>query len=162
MTIPLSLIWVYFENIGWRSKYFKCIRKFLNFPPDLRGRWEGVLDRINENDPHKFVIEIKQTMTKIQVNTYSRSGGSVSIIDSVCTDKMEDDFILCYLWEGETKRLRAHSGESGKFSGYTMLKFINTKEEKKLKGDYFTNRKPEQTMGIIEVFWVGFELKKKY
>ena len=162
VTIPLSLIWLYFEKIGWRNRCWKWIGRFLNFPPDLRGRWEGTLDRANENNPHKFVIEIKQTMTKIQVNTYSNYGSSSSIIDSICTDKMEDDFILCYLWEGETKPLSTQVGESGIFRGYTILTFIGTNDDKRLKGDYFTNRKPLQTMGVIDVSWIGIELKKKY
>lgn len=162
VTIPLTLIWLFFEKIGWRCKYFKWLRKSLNFPPDLRGRWEGTLDRIDENNPHKFVIEIKQTMTKIQINAYSRRGMSESIVDAICTDKMEDDFTLCYLWEGEAGKLSEQINESGKFKGYTILKFINTKEGKKLNGDYFTNRKPLQTIGKIDVDWHGFDLLKTY
>ena len=162
VTIPLSLIWLYFEKIGWRSSFWNWFGKIMHFPPDLRGRWEGKIDRIGENQPHEFVIEIKQTMTKIQVYTYSKRGKSESIIDAICSDKMEDDFTLCYLWEGETGLLPKQSYESGKFKGYTMLKFMKLNNEKKLIGDYFTNRKPMQTMGSIEVTWKQLELSKQF
>ena len=66
VTIPLSIIWLYFEKIGWRSNFWKWSFKIMHFSPDLRGRWEGTIDRVGENSPHKFVIEIKQTMTKLQ------------------------------------------------------------------------------------------------
>ena len=162
VTIPLSLIWLYFEKVGWRSKFWAWFGKIMHFPPDIRGRWEGTIDRVGENNPHSFVIEIKQTMTKIQVYTYSSRGKSESIIDAVASDKMEDDFTLCYLWEGETGLLPDQSIDSGKFKGYTMLNYIKNTDEKKLKGTYFTDRKPKQTMGNIEVFWKQKDLKKQF
>lgn len=162
VTIPLSIVWVYFEKVGWRSRYWNWLNKPLHFPPDLRGRWEGTIDRIGEESPHGFIIEIKQTMTKIQVYTYSSRGQSESIIDSIASDKMEDDFTLCFLWEGQTGNLPSQQIESGRFKGYTMLKLIENGQSRKLKGEYFTNRRPYQTMGIIEVTWIGDDLFKQF
>lgn len=162
VTIPLSIIWFYFEKIGWRSNFWKWAVKKIHFPPDLRGRWEGTLDRIGENKPHKFVIEIKQTMTKLKVYTYSSRGISESLVDIIASDKMEDDFTLCYLWEGKAGVLPGQTIESGNFKGFTILKLIIHNEEKKLVGEYFTDRKPTQTMGKIEVFWKQQELLKQF
>jgi hypothetical protein len=162
VTIPLSIIWLYFEKKGWQNNFWKWTFKIMHFPPDLRGRWEGTIDRVGENCPHKFVIEIKQTMTKLQVYTYSSRGISESLIDTVASDKMEDDFTLCYLWEGETGVLPKQTVESGKFKGFTILKFIVHNQEKKLVGEYFTDRKPKQTMGKIEVTWMQKELFKQF
>jgi len=163
ITIPLSLIWLYFQKIGWRIKFWKWLAPFLHFPPDIRGRWEGTLDRKEEGNPHKFVIEIKQTMTEIKVYTYSEKGQSESIIDNISCDKMGDDFYLCYLWEGETANfLPKQKSESGRFKGYTILKLIDNCDEKKLIGEYFTNRRPIQTMGCIDVKWQGLNLLKQY
>ena len=130
VTVPLSFILYYFKKLGWRSNFWKWAAKIIHFPPDLRGRWEGKLDRIGENNPHDFVIEIKQTMTELKVCTYSESGMSESLIDTI--------------------------------KGFTMLKLIIHNQEKKLVGEYFTNRKPTQTKGKIDVTWKQQELLKQF
>jgi hypothetical protein len=130
VTIPLSLIWLYFEKCGWRHKLWKWSKKFMRFPPDIRGRWEGCLKRAGE-DEIKFVIEIKQTMSNIQVNTFSENGHSESILDAIASDKMEDDFSLAYLWQGESGKLPIQEGDSGTFNGYTILRLITNENEKK-------------------------------
>ncbi|WP_455076357.1 Cap15 family cyclic dinucleotide receptor domain-containing protein [Prevotella koreensis] len=162
VTVPLSFILYYFKKLGWRSNFWKWAAKIIHFPPDLRGRWEGKLDRIGENNPHDFVIEIKQTMTELKVCTYSESGMSESLIDTIASDNMEDDFTLCYLWEGHGGLLPGQTVENGKFKGFTMLKLIIHNQEKKLVGEYFTNRKPTQTKGKIDVTWKQQELLKQF
>lgn len=162
ITVPLALIWFLFEQYGWKSKTFKFLMKFLNIPPNISGRWEGTINRIDENNPHGFVIEIKQTMTKLQVYTYSKNGKSESIIDDIVTDKMKDNFQLTYLWEGNAGKLTGLDYKGGKFKGYTILELIENGKERKLKGEYFTDRAPKQTKGEIVVNWVGEKLKKEY
>lgn len=162
ITVPLAVIWYLFENFGWNSVWFKFLRKFLNIPPDISGRWEGTLDRIDENNPHGFVIEIKQTMTKLQVYTFSKNGKSESIIDNIVTDKMKDDFQLTYLWEGHAGKLSGIDYSGGKFKGYTALNLIENEEERKLVGEYFTDRAPSQTKGHISVVWKSAKLKNEF
>ncbi|PIE45353.1 MAG: hypothetical protein CSA45_03150 [Gammaproteobacteria bacterium] len=162
ITVPLAIIWYLFENYGWKSSWFVFLRKFLNIPPDISGRWEGTLDRVEENNPHGFVIEIKQTMTKLQVYTFSQNGKSESIIDNIVTDKMEDDFQLTYLWEGNAGKLTGINYKGGKFKGYTILALIENEKERKLVGEYFTDREPSQTKGYINVIWKSDKLKKEF
>lgn len=50
----------YIERIGWRQKVFRFGTN-LKHIPDLRGRWEGTIDRHDERGPHPFCIEIHQT-----------------------------------------------------------------------------------------------------
>ena len=101
-------------------------------------------------------------MTKLKVYTYSSRGISESIIDTIASDNMEDDFTLCYLWEGKAGRLPEQTFESGIFKGFTILKLSIYNEEKKLVGEYFTDRTPTQTMGTIEVLWKQQELLKHF
>ena len=163
VTIPLSLIWLYFQKMGWRSNCWKWLAPILHFPPDIRGRWEGTLDRGDERGPHSFVIEIKQTMAEIKVYSYSSRGVSESIIDSISCDKMENDFRLCFLWVSEKAgNLPKQKIGGGGFHGYTILKLIDNNNKKRLVGDYFTNRKPTQTMGYIDVNWKCSTLKKEF
>lgn len=160
VTLPLSGIWLYFEKWGWKSKLWKWTRGFLKIPPDLSGRWEGTLKRIDQTEKHKFVLEVKQTLTKLLVNTYSSLGHSESILDAIASDKMGSDFYLTYLWMGEVSKNKNGIVDKRTFYGYTMLKLINSNNEKRLSGSYFTNRVPVQTMGDIEVKWTTNELKQ--
>lgn len=160
VTIPLSLIWFYFERLGWRCWFWKWTSSFIKFPPDIRGRWEGSLERFGESEKHSFAIEVKQTLSKLQVYTYSATGHSESILDAIASDKMEDDdFYLTFLWQGEAGT--AEGNDSRIFNGYTILKLIERDNERILSGNYFTNRKPSQTMGCIEVKWTGLKLKRQ-
>ncbi|HEY5125485.1 MAG TPA: hypothetical protein VIK14_17290 [Ignavibacteria bacterium] len=161
VTIPLTFIWFYFVKWGWRCWFWKWTASFIKFPPDIRGRWEGNLVRYGEKETHKLVFEIKQTLSKLQVYSYSATGHSESILDSIASDKMEDDFYLTFLWQGEAGIKPGNEKDSRIFNGYTILKLIERDNEKILSGNYFTNRKPNQTMGTIEVKWVGFNLKKQ-
>lgn len=162
--LPLTVLYFYFEKLGWRQSVWIWARQFLKFPPDLRGRWEGTLQRRTDSSSHGFVIEIEQTMTKLQVCTYSENNSvSESILDEIASDiQHETNFRLCYLWEGIASNLPGQSDDSGKFMGYTILRLKNTAKERQLDGEYFTNRKPHETQGKIQVKWVGYELKRDY
>lgn len=162
ITIPLAGIWLFFERYGWRTRLFSLLRNPLNIPPNIRGRWEGKLKRNGEYKISEFVIEIKQTMTKIQVYTYSKEGKSESLVDDILTDKMKDDFRLCYLWEGTGGKLLGIDSKGGRFKGYTILRLISNGKEKKLVGEYFTDRNPKQTKGTIEVLWTSKKLKCEF
>jgi hypothetical protein len=163
--LPLTLLYFYFENLGWRQKYWKWSRRFLKFPPDIRGRWEGDLTRSSPDKyESKFVIEIEQTMTNLQIYSYTASNSeSSSILDDIACDiKHENNYQLCFLWEGNATNLPNQTEESGKFIGYTILKIRETKEVRELEGNYFTDRKPEQTQGKLRLTWVSHDLKRKF
>jgi hypothetical protein len=163
--LPLTLLYFYFENIGWRKKLWKWTRGFLRFPPDIRGRWEGELIRENpDNYKTNFALEIEQTMTKLQVYSYTRNNNeSESILDDfACDIKHESNFKLCFLWEGKASNLPNQHEGSGKFMGYTILKLLEVNGDRILTGNYFTDRKPSQTQGKLRLKWISFDLKKQF
>lgn len=159
----LTVIYLYFEYLGWRHKFWRTIylNSIIKFPPDMRGRWEGTLYRHKDDKTHDYAIEIEQTMTEILVRTYSPSGNmSVSILDEVATDHQhESNFQLCYLWEGTGSRMPFQYGDSGRFYGYTILRLIEAEGVKKLEGEYFTGR---ETSGILKLQWKQLNLKKEF
>jgi SMODS-associating 2TM, beta-strand rich effector domain len=159
---PVSILWVSLDNYLWHTKFFQSIRKSLNIPPDLRGRWEGILENIDGSPPQKFVIEIKQKLTSIMVHSFSEIANSTSILSEIASDTHEEHFMLGYLWQGiisdSTKEI--HQGEV--FQGYTMLNLNENENPKTLQGTYFTNRKGMQTRGGIRLTWTSYLLKKKF
>ena len=41
---PTSLLWIWIDKHLWHTKLFQSVRRPLNVPPDIRGRWEGTLE----------------------------------------------------------------------------------------------------------------------
>jgi hypothetical protein len=159
---PVSILWVTLDSYLWHTKFFQSIRKSLNIPPDLRGRWEGILENADGSQPQKFVIEIKQTLTSIRVHSFSSIANSKSILTEIASDSHEEHFMIGFLWQGEigSSSKEMHQGEV--FQGYTMLNLDEHETPKSLQGTYFTNRKGMQTRGGIQLKWISYELKKKY
>ncbi len=158
---PVSILWILLDRYLWYTKLFQAMRKSLNIPPDLRGRWEGTLENADGSQPQKFVIEVKQTLTSLRVHSFSSIGHSASILTEIAASHHEDSFTLCYLWQGQFSHSikDIHQGEI--FHGYTMLDLYEDESPKNLKGSYFTNRRAGQTRGGIHLMWVSKEMKHK-
>jgi hypothetical protein len=159
--LPITLLWWLMEKIGWHWRWVQKIRSSLNFPPDFRGRWEGTLNREGEDNPHRFVLEIRQTLSKIWINTYSSRGTSISYIVEIATDDSEENFTLCSFWQSDSAEISHRNIPKSIFYGHSALQLFENETPKKLCGTYFTNREP-QTKGRIEVDWISFELKNKF
>lgn len=151
------LLWFYFKNHLWRRP---LLRKYLcNNRPDLNGRWEGTVNRFDKDGPHKFVLEITQTLTDLYVDAYSKNGKGPSITSEVVTDQTGNIFSIIYTWKCETKNVvGAHA--SGIFYGTSVLRCFDEKVPY-LKGKYYTGRIPQQTNGQVEVYRVGSKLLGK-
>lgn len=159
---PVSILWVSLDNYMWHTKLFQSIRKSLNIPPDLRGRWEGVLENADGSQPQKFVIEVKQTLTSIRVHSFSAIANSKSILTEIASDNHEERFMIGYLWQGEigSSLKEMHQGEV--FQGYTMLNLDEHESPRTLQGSYFTNRKGMQTRGIIKLQWSSLRMIHRF
>jgi SMODS-associating 2TM, beta-strand rich effector domain len=159
---PVSILWVLLDTYFWHTRFFQSIRKSLNVPPDLRGRWEGILENSDGSEPQKFVIEVRQTLTSIRVHSFSSIANSTSILTEIASDSHEEHFMIGYLWQGEigSSGKEIHQGEV--FQGYTMLNLDEQESPRTLQGSYFTNRKGMQTRGGIQLKWMSHHLKKKF
>ena len=158
---PTGLLWVLSDKYLWHTKVFQIARKLLNIPPSLRGRWEGSLENADGSDPQKFVIEVKQTLTTLNVHSFSSIGHSASILSDIASSNNEESFTLCYLWHGQLNVSIKDIHQAEQFYGYTMLHLHEHESPRILKGSYFTNRTSLQTRGGIQLTWVSHKLKGK-
>lgn len=158
---PTGLLWFISEKYLWHTKLFGAARKLLNIPPDLRGRWEGRLENADGSEPQQFVIEVKQTLTSLSVDSFSSIGKSGSILSEIASSHNEENFTLCYLWQGQLNTSIKDIHQTEQFYGYTILHLDVHESPKVLKGPYFTNRSLLQTRGGIHLTWVSYNLKKK-
>ena len=158
---PTSLLWILVDKYLWHTRFFQAIRKSANIPPDLRGRWEGILENEDGSATQKFVVEVKQTLTVMHVFSYSSLGRSVSILPEIASVDNEETFTLCYLWQGETNTSIKDIHHKEHFHGYTILNLLEHEKPRLMKGFYFTNHLPQQTRGGIELTWVSKTLKRR-
>ena len=135
---PTSLLWIFTDKYLWHTKLFQSMRRPLNIPPDIRGRWEGILENADGSEPQKFVIEVKQTLTTMNVISFSSIARSASILSEIAASENEDHFTLCYLWQGEINTSIKDIHHKEHFYGYTMLKLHERESPKILSGSYFT------------------------
>lgn len=158
---PITILWILLDHYFWHTRLFQSMRKTLNIPPDIRGRWEGILENADGSLPQKFVIEVAQTLTTLFVHSYSSIGYSEGILCEIASSHNEDKFTLCYLWSGEMNNPSKDLEHTEQFDGYTMLRLHEYETPKTLSGSYFTNRKSMQTRGRMELKWVSREIKQK-
>ena len=158
---PISVLWILLDHYLWHTRLFQAMHKIMNIPPDLRGRWEGILENADGSQKQKFVIEVHQTLTNLKVHSYSSIGHSKSILCEIASNEHEDNFTLCYLWQGEIHASIVDIHQNEKFHGYTMLDLNEHETPKVLQGSYFTNRRSGQTRGGIHLALVSKEMKKK-
>ena len=158
---PTGFLWILTDTYLWHTKVFQSMRKSLNIPPNIRGRWEGTLENADGSDTQKFVIEVRQTLTTLHVHSYSSIAHSESILSEFAASFTEDSFTLCYLWHGKMNTSIRDIHQTEQFYGYTMLQLHERESPKVLKGSYFTNRSSTQTRGGIELMWVSYKLKQK-
>ena len=158
---PITLLWVWLEKSLWHIKMLQSMRKAFNIPPDIRGRWEGVINSSSVKEPQKFVIEVTQSLTTLHVHAYSSIGKSKSILVEIAADDNENQFTLCFFWQGETPINVGGKQIIQRFNGYTLLHLNDFDTPKTFKGTYFTDVQPEQTFGTIELSWVSLDLKHR-
>jgi len=158
---PISILWVLTDRYLWHTKLFQSIKKSFNIPPDLRGRWEGTLENADGSEVQKFAIEVTQTLTTLCVTSFSSIAHSESILCEIASSNNENKFTLCYLWQGHTNTSIKDIHQREQFNGYTMLQLEEHELPRRLIGSYFTNRKPTQTHGGIELKWMSHNTRGK-
>lgn len=160
ITLTIPPFWFYFEKIGWRQSFFRT-GGWLCKTPDLRGRWEGSIDRKDERGPHKFVLEIRQTYTTLRCDTYSSRSSSHSLTGTILSDPQEEQFTLVYNWIVDAGKLDHEDCEPGLFPGTSILSFTGGKKQV-LKGRYFTDRPKQQTRGDLKLTRTGYTLYSSF
>jgi len=151
----ITIFWFLYEKYLWKIKFFRMMG-WLCSTPDLNGRWEGTVDRHGEDNPHKFVLEITQTMTNLQCYTYSKNSSGESLVVQLTKDGVEKKYRLLSYWSCKTKN-KIENGKFDKFNGVSLMDINLEGNQKLIKDYYFTDRDPP-TRGDVNLKWVSKEL----
>ena len=154
--VPAALIWEAIDRFFWRLGWFRFLfGSILHIPPNIRGRWKGTILINGLNESQDFFLEIHQTMTKMQVYTFSDQGKSKSESQfaTITADELGKKFALNYMWQAEAAAIPEKNLPAAIFHGFTMLNIYEN--PKQLSGTYFTNRLPQQTKGELKLTLVS-------
>jgi len=154
----VAAFWYYFNRWGWKNRYFRMFGWLCDYP-DLNGRWEGTVNRLGENDPHLFVMEIYQTFFEIHVSTFTKNSEGSSIVANLMTDKLRSNFKLIMTWKCRTRRLGGDGKEE--FTGTSIIKLSESGGTRYLDDEYYTRRNP-QTQGELHLNFIGNECYNRW
>lgn len=154
-----SAIWWLIDNHLWRRSW---ARRFLKIDtPDLRGRWEGTIDRHGENNPHDFIMEISQSFSALSVRTYSAKSKGSSIVTKLTKDGDDPDYYLYVIWRTSAQN-RDDPAAYDDFLGCSKITIgTGPTGERILEDDYFTGRQP-QTKGNLQLRWKSPDLRRRF
>lgn len=136
----IGLFWFFYEKIGWRYSLFRLFN-WLCETPNLNGRYEGYVNRNNENNPHSFIMEINQSFREISINTYSKNSVGKSITANIVKDGV-GKYYLFYTWQCRTRKIDNPMVKED-FFGTSMIEISKDSNGKyQLEDDYYTRRNP--------------------
>jgi len=161
-----GLVIMLFEHFWWKKAFVQKVlysTPFLKgyWTPILEGRWEGTL--VRDGMPHAFVLEITQSYTSISCVTFSKHSSSTALAAEILFDEDANNYKLIFYWGGKTTSVQPNEGDLNRFEGFTSLQIVfESGIVKRLKGEYFTDRRPKQTKGTLDLERKQFELKKSF
>jgi len=135
----VSAYWIFFNKIGWQYPFFRIFGWLCDIP-NLNGRFEGTVERNSNDEPHKFVMEIKQTYMNIWMNTYSRNSFGRSIAMNLVKDDV-GKFHLFSTWTCRTSNI-SDPNKKDDFYGSSITSISKKGDIILLEDEYFTRRNP--------------------
>ena len=148
---------IFIDFIGWKYSVFKWLVDI----PNLNGRYKGELISSYQSSPGVFVrkifvMEIKQTASKLEIFSYSGDSGnntptssSMSRSEQIKPESNNNASSIYYIFSNETSPLLTLNNHFGT----AEVKYF--KDIKKLEGQYYNQR---GNIGKIEVLFEGKKL----
>ena len=154
--IILFLLFWSFSNHLWKIKHVDTLLGI----PNINGRYEGELvsshtEDKTQNGTYPIVIEVKQTLTDIQVFLYTERSCSYSLIASMCKNYTKN-FELVYVYQNKTSAMHADA-DMRDHHGSAFLELANGGNT--LNGYYFNNPRERGRYGNIKVTRVSRKQK---
>jgi hypothetical protein len=159
-TAIIASLLVWYDKYLWK---YPILNKLVRVP-NLNGRYAGYIEyeRNGEKNRMDTVVEVIQTASKIQINTYFNSDNhentySKSLVEDIRSENGHYAIYFFYFNSGTNINdyLDCHEGAN------KLKVLMNGNEPRKLTGNYFTNRQ-EQTRGKIKVNFQSTDLKHEF
>ena len=143
--VVVWILWIIFDKYAWKWKVTRLTG--LSKIPDLNGIWSGDVNRLREQNPHSFQMEIHQTFSRISIKTRTTNSTGHSIKAFFLSDDHDENFVLVNFWNSRTKK-RQKTEAFEEFKGLSQLSIEREGDSIVLVDYYFTDRTP-QTAGKV-------------
>ncbi|WP_125184551.1 Cap15 family cyclic dinucleotide receptor domain-containing protein [Hyphobacterium indicum] len=157
-TSIVGLFWFLFDQYFWKMDVFR--RLGISELPDINGVWVGDVNRLGENNPHRFELRVFQTYTKISIQTNSENSKGNSVCATFLTDETRRNFDLVNYWSSRTKTRDPDKNFHEEFRGVSLIDIRNHDDQISLEDYYFTDRNPS-TKGKVRLHRVSKKLPVK-
>ena len=147
-------LWVFDK---WLWKLPVC--SLLMAVPNISGLYSGQIEFMykGEKRSKSCTMKVRQSSTRVDVETSfvgdekdEPSTTSYSLVASIINDERMDKFKLVFFYENKGSCV---AGDTlNQHYGTNVLDIMINKQTIELTGYYYTNRKPNQTMGKMKVF----------
>jgi hypothetical protein len=147
-----GFVYLVFTRWAWRWPLF---RGWLVPLPNLQGTWIGTLDSTHQDrtTPIPVTIVIRQTFDAIHCSMYTEESDSTSVAAMLARDEVGISTTLNYTYANTPRA--AVRNRSAMHNGATALRVITVTDERRLEGQYWTDR---QTTGDIAVTFSSKQL----
>jgi hypothetical protein len=148
-----------FNQIIWK---IYPIKKLFGIP-NINGRYEGELtsthtENNEQNGTYQIVIEIKQSLTNIDIFLYTEKSCSYSIISSLGINHNHNNELM-YVYQNRTSAMDKDA-DMRDHRGVAFLQIFD--EGNRIEGNYFNNPRERGRYGIIKIKKVKGSLKGKF
>lgn len=157
--VVLFLIFWLFNNYIWKIKYLDILIGI----PNINGRYEGELvsshtEDKTQNGTYPVVIEVRQTLTDVEVFLYTERSCSYSLIANICKNYHYNNELV-YVYQNKTSAMNKNS-DMRDHHGSAFLEVSDAGNL--LNGYYFNNPRERGRFGKIKVKRVGAKLKGSF
>lgn len=143
----VTFFWTFYFSYGWTFWPFNK----LFYRPNINGTWAGTLisDYKGENGkgvpPIEFYIVVRQSFIRIHFTTLTKDFVGLSYAETFSLDKDTGLKNIAYLYRKDSSQL----DDNILREGATELRLILSKDEKRLKGKYWSNTKTQGSISVI-------------
>lgn len=154
----LAAFWLFNKEV-WK---FCLIKKLLGVK-NINGRYEGELtsthtENNERNGTYKIAVEIKQSLTSINVFLYTERSCSYSIIANIGRNGNHNDELI-YVYQNKTSAMN-EDADMRDHGGAAFLEIFE--DGKRLEGNYFNNPRERGRYGIMKLEKTKGKLKGEF
>lgn len=143
--IIIFLFWLYDAHL-WKFWPF-C---YIHSVPNINGRYEGEGES-SFNKKYKMILEIKQTLSNINISSYFEKSLSSSTIANIVKNE-HNNWSLSYIYRNNPITVNTDL-DMRMHEGFASIEIFDG--GKKLKGKYFNDSRERRTHGVFSCKLVG-------
>ncbi len=151
----IGLLFVWYENYLWRVKPFRYIHNM----PNINGRYKGeLISNYDTNRKFSIIFEIEQTLTSVDLMTYTEIESSYTLISSLGKNT-HNRWSIINVYQAVIDPMKARE----ELKNHEGVAYTDIHQNgNMLKGSYFSNPRNRGHYGTYELIREGKNLLGRF